>query len=150
MMYHGQTTIGHLPRWLGDDGNITYGTRIPHIVTFTAASGSLTSQEMETLYSTSISNAGITKMGTSSVIIANGVVVQETQSSSPGPDAGMYAVYLQQQTHKEIVAGSVVGSFMGLVIVLFVVGVLIAWRKKVEREKEKLDEMVELRGMEAG
>jgi len=100
MMYHGQTTIGHLPRWLGDDGNITYGTRIPHIVTFTAASGRLTSQEMETLYLTSILTAGITNIGTGSVIIANGVVVQETQSSAPGPDANMYAVYVEQQTHK--------------------------------------------------
>jgi hypothetical protein len=134
MRYHGQRTIGHLPRRLGDDGNITYGTRIPHFVAFTAASGSWTSQEMET----------------GSVIISNGVLVQETQSSAPGPDANMYAVYVQQQTYREIVAGSVIGSLIGLVIVLFVVGFLIVWRKNVEREKEKVDEMVELRGMEGG
>ncbi len=76
--------------------------------------------------------------------------MQKTQSSAPGLDAGMYAVYVKQQTHREIVAGSVVGSLMGLVIVLFVVGVLIAWRKNVKREKEKVDEMVESRGMEGG
>ncbi len=76
--------------------------------------------------------------------------MQQTQSRPPGLDPGMYAEYVQQQTYREFVAGSLIGNRMGLVIVLLVVGFLIAWRKKVEGEKEKVDKMLELRGMEVG
>ena len=44
-------------------------------------------------------------------------------------------------------ARSVVGSLMRLVIMLFVVGGLIAWRKRVKREKEKMEAYLETDSM---
>jgi hypothetical protein len=74
---------------------------------------------------------------------------QVTESSPP--DIDVSAVYLQQQTHKEIIAGSVIGSFMVLVVVVFAIGILVAWRKKVKEEsRDKGNNGVELRGMESG
>jgi hypothetical protein len=141
MMYHGQKTIGHLPRWLGDDGNITYGTHIPHIVTITTETGGLTFEQTQTLYSTFPSGGEtLTKSIIGSAITKNEAVGQETQTSAADfPGSGMSAVYVQQQKQKEIVAGSVIGSFMVLVIVVFAIGVLVAWRRKIKMEKGKED-----------
>jgi len=68
-------------------------------------------------------------------------VGQETQSCAP--DANQEP-YLQQQTQKEIVAGSIIGSAILLVILVFIVGVFVAWRRKVKRER-KGDDGTELK-----
>jgi hypothetical protein len=36
LTYSGQTTVGHLLRYLGDDGIITYGTRTPKLISANA------------------------------------------------------------------------------------------------------------------
>jgi hypothetical protein len=149
MTYRGQTTTGHLPRWLGDDGNITYATRIPHIIVKTTETGGFTFQETQTLYSTfrSLEVVGRPESIVGETTKGAGEVEKETQSCVP--DAG--DVYVEEQKQKEIVAGSVIGGFMLLVIVVFAVGVLVAWRRKVKGEqKRKGDGGVELMEVESG
>lgn len=109
MTCHGQTTIGHLPRWLGDDTNITYATRIPRITAKTTETEGFTLQETQTLYSTFLSaEAALTRSIASSAATAKGEVERETLcSKSDGVEVGSY---VQQQKHKEIVADSVIGG----------------------------------------
>ncbi|KAE9363541.1 hypothetical protein N431DRAFT_422371 [Stipitochalara longipes BDJ] len=150
LTYNGQTTTGHLPRWLGDDGNITYATRIPRIIVKTTETGGLTFQETQTSYST-LESGGVVFLTKSVVGQATrgiGGVTQQTQSCAPDANQNQ-AVYVQQQTQKEIVAGSIIGSAMVLVVVVFVVGMLVGWRRKLQRE-EKRDDGIELRGVESG
>jgi hypothetical protein len=75
----------------------------------------------------------------------------ERETESCASDAEWSVSYAQKQREKEIVAGSVIGSFMMLVIVGFGVGVFIAWRRKVKAEEvEKIEEWCELREVESG
>jgi cobalamin biosynthesis Mg chelatase CobN len=98
-------------------------------------------KETRTLYSTVLSGqTTLTKSIVASATKESGVVGQETKSSVSS--AGMSTVSVEQQQHKEIVAESVIGSFMVLVIVVFAVGVLLAWRRKVKSEV-KGDDVVE-------
>ncbi len=61
-------------------------------------------------------------------------VGQETQSCVPEDSQ---EVYVQQQTQKEIVVGSIIGSAMVLVVVVFVVGFVVVWRRKVKRGESR-------------
>jgi hypothetical protein len=129
LTYEGQTSIGHLPRYLGDDGNITYATDIPRIVIRTNASGTSTFEEMQTLYMASSS-----AVPSVAEAIVSSTTKREQETESCAPDADESVMYVQQQREKEIVAGSVMGSFMVLVMVVFAVGVLIAWKRKIKEE----------------
>lgn len=151
MTYRGQTTTGHLPRWLGDDGNITYGTRIPHIVVKTTETGGFTFQETQNLYSTFRSvGVVLTQPVVGEVTTVKEVMGKETKGwEHDSGNSGGSRWYVQQK-HKQIIAGSVIGGFMVLVIVTFTVGVLVAWRRKMKRdEMGKGDEGVELREVES-
>jgi hypothetical protein len=109
MTYRGQTTIGHLPRWLGDDANITHATRIPRITAKTTETGGFTLQETQTLYSTFLSaGVALTRSIASSAATAKGEVERETHCSKS--DGVEVRSYVQQQKHKVIVAGSVIGG----------------------------------------
>jgi len=66
--------------------------------------------------------------------IVSSTTKREQETESCAPDADESVVYVQQQREKEIVAGSVMGSFMVLAMVVFAVGVLIAWKRKVKEE----------------
>jgi len=148
LTYYGQTSTGHLPRWLGADGNITYATRIPHLIVETTETGGFTFQETHTLYST-VNSGGVVLLTSSFEGGATRVRVgvgQETQRCVPEDSQ---EVYVQQQTQKEIVAGSIIGSAMVLVVVVFVVGFVVVWRRKVKRE-EKADNVIQFREVGSG
>lgn len=73
---------------------------------------------------------------------------EKTQGGKSDADGGKYE---KQQIEKEIVAASVIGGCMVLVVLVFGLGVWIAWRRKVGKyamEKGAADEACELREVE--
>jgi hypothetical protein len=85
------------------------------------------------LYSTFLSaGVALTRSIASSAATAKGEVERETHcSKSDGVEVGSY---VQQQKHKEIVAGSVIGGVMVLVIVILAIGIFVSWRRKLKGE----------------
>jgi hypothetical protein len=102
-----------------------------------------THEETQTVFSTSnLAVGSVTEAVVRSMRSGGGALQSQSSASNVTGPVG----YDQAQWKKQIVAGSVIGSFMVLVVVVFVVGICIAWRRKVKaEEKDRSREESEMR-----
>jgi hypothetical protein len=127
--YKGQVTIGHLPRYLGDDGSITYATRTPSLLRSSAGISSTSSLAVY-LESTTKSEASTE----TAAVVATG---HRNRSESESLAAKSAA---EEENAKQIIVGSVMGGFMLLILVCSVFGVWFAWRRSVRLREGKVVE----------
>ncbi|KAE8444019.1 hypothetical protein EG329_001148 [Mollisiaceae sp. DMI_Dod_QoI] len=132
LTYSGQTTTGHLPRYLGDNGVITYGTRIPKNQTSTSTSSSLT-QDPFLVETISISVTDTTQPASQTGGNWTGSTCGNGSYCRTGKSR-----WQEAQIKTEIIAGSVIGGFMFLILAGLLTWIFLAWRR-LRREKQKRD-----------
>ncbi|TVY86069.1 hypothetical protein LAWI1_G006775 [Lachnellula willkommii] len=132
LTFFGQSTTGYLPRYLGEDGAITYGTRIPE--NSTSASGSSVSAD--------------TDFGVGTVVLVSTVTAPAPgESGGAGVGAGKENGGLR--VNKSLVVGVVLGGGI-LVTVVVVLGVFLwAYRRREVRSKGEGTEGTELSARDA-
>ncbi|KUJ16866.1 uncharacterized protein LY89DRAFT_718601 [Mollisia scopiformis] len=148
LTYSGQTTTGHLPRYLGDDGVITYGTRIPKNTTSSstssaASTGSTDPFLVATLSSSVTDGTQPTGWGNGNwTACLNGSYCQTGKSR-----------WVEAQIRTEIIAGSVIGGFMFLIAAGLLIWLFFAWRRlkkaKLKHESEPKDVRLQEMGRES-
>jgi hypothetical protein len=120
--------MGHLPRYLGDDGNITYATRIPQLLRSTAVDTNSTADKAPHLEPT-------TEIASNTSSVAT--VVPTDPSSHRNESERIAAKEEEEIDIKQIIVGSVVGGFMLLILLGSMVGVWLAWRRSVRLREGK-------------
>lgn len=138
LTYSGQTTTGHLPRYLGNDSIITYGTKIP-----------------KNLSSTSITTTTLTQ----DPFLAATISITDTSAGCPTGrgnwtgngvrNGSEWRSKWEVEQKTEIIAGSVIGGFMFLIAAGLLMWLFFAWRrlkrlKAQERVKRKDVQMQEM------
>jgi hypothetical protein len=123
--YKGQLTIGHLPRYLGDDGNITYATRTPSLLRSSVANSSTSSS---TLY---LELTTESEASTETAVVMTGHRNQSESESLAAKEAQ------EEEDTKQIIVGSVMGGFMLVILLGSIFGIWFAWRRSVRLREGK-------------
>ncbi|CZR62505.1 uncharacterized protein PAC_12402 [Phialocephala subalpina] len=144
LTYSGQTTTGHLPRYLGKDSIITYGTKIPKN-SFLSLSNTTTTLTQDPFLVATISTTDSSGRPTG-VGRGNWANASEHGSEWRGR-------WEQQQLRTEIIAGSVIGGFMFLIAVGLLFWLFFAWRRlkrlKAQQGAERKDVQMQEMGRES-
>jgi hypothetical protein len=146
--------MNYLPRYLGDDNQITYGTVYPKSILPTgnpnvSMTSSIINPESE-VASSSVTLSSTTTIDTAITATPSEADDDKYRHNRTSPQE----IYDETQTRNEIIVGTVIGGFMFLLVAGLLIWIMWAWlrrRRNLRDEEEKREgQEFGLREIDAG